>query len=59
MNMELVVKERIEALESIIEHLQENGQRRRRYYQEKCESYRRVLSDLSRKTGQSHGDLSR
>ena len=46
MNMAAVLAERIEALESIIEHLQGNGQSRREYYQEKCEIYRYILNDL-------------
>jgi hypothetical protein len=49
MNMKLVLTERIQAFEGILEHLQENSPDRRRHYQEKCELYRRVLSDLTTK----------
>lgn len=48
MNMAAVLAERIEALESIIEHLKGNGQNRREYYQEKCAIYRHILEDLDR-----------
>ena len=46
MNMEVVLAERIEALESIIEHLQGNGQSRREHYQEKCAIYRHLRDNL-------------
>ncbi len=49
MNTRLGLSERIEAFESILEHLRENSPDRRRHYQEKCELYRRVLSDLDGK----------
>ena len=46
MNMEAVLAERIEALESIIAHLQGNGQSRREHYQEKCAIYRHLRDNL-------------
>ncbi len=46
MNLEAVLAERIEALESIIEQLQGNGRTRREYYQERCAIYRHILADL-------------
>ena len=53
MNMEAALEDRIEALKSIIEHLQGNGQSRREYYQEKCDIYRHILADLSNKNQQA------
>ena len=46
MNLKAALTERIEALESIIEHLHDNCQNRREYYQEKCDIYRGLLGDL-------------
>jgi hypothetical protein len=48
MDMESALTERIVALESIIEHLPENGRTQREYYLEKCEIYRHILADLSK-----------
>jgi hypothetical protein len=45
MNLEAAITERIEALESIIDHLRDNGQSRLEYYQEKCDIYRHILAD--------------
>ena len=48
MNMEMIVRERITALESILEHLRGVAGNRREHYQEKCDIYRKVLADLAK-----------
>ena len=48
MNMEAVLKERIMALESILANLECKNRSRYERYQEKCDSYRRILADIVR-----------
>ncbi len=49
MDMQVILTERIQVFESIIKNLCDAGESRHRYYQEKCEVYRRVLADLDGK----------
>jgi hypothetical protein len=48
MDMKAALQERIAALESIVEHLSNNGGTQREYYLEKCEIYRHILNDLDK-----------
>ena len=51
MDMKAALKERIVALESIVEHLSNAGGKQREYYLEKCEIYRHILTDLDNNNG--------
>jgi hypothetical protein len=46
MDMKAALQERIAALESIVEHLSNDGGTQREHYLEKCEIYRHILTDL-------------
>jgi hypothetical protein len=48
MDMKAALQDRIAALESIVEHLANDGGTQREYYLEKCEIYRHILTDLDK-----------